>query len=266
MHGEITVDEKNLIAVKEAAQAVGYSRDYITRLAREQKIIAAQISRQWFVNLGSLQSFVEVVEIEKKARKNQLRAERQIERSLYEEQQKFLSDVQSQVVRFSPRSYIQSWSIIIAGLFLGVIINSVQFSYFSDGADQVAQLPTVNISDTTVIVEEISSLDSVDFSNEESLDREIVVVSKASKEIQEIPRGHGVLLIPELATAENSDNPTVNELFSDEIKVKEGRDKSGYVVPVYDNGQEGVVVPYVMIPIDTYSESINETLGKKHYE
>ncbi|MCA9365888.1 hypothetical protein KC723_03250, partial [Candidatus Kaiserbacteria bacterium] len=102
MYGEITTDEKNLIAVKEAAQAVGYSRDYITRLAREQKIIAAQISRQWFVNLGSLQSFVELVEIEKMARKNQLRAERQIERSLFEEQQKFLSDVQSQVVRFSP--------------------------------------------------------------------------------------------------------------------------------------------------------------------
>lgn len=262
MSGKNTVNKDRLVAVKEVALKVGYSRDYITRLAREQKITASQIGRQWFVDPDSLRSFVDFTEIEKKARKNQLRAERQLERSIYEEQQKLQEEIKAQVVRFSPGVYMKSWTIILAGLFLGVVIHSTQLSFLGAGSDQVAQLPTINISDTTVIVEEISTLTSSD----KNSDSEITIVNQASKEVQAIPQGHGVLLLPELASADDVENPTVDELFSDEIKVEEGSDRSGYVVPVYDDGQEGVAVPYVMIPVDTYDEAMKETLDKKHYE
>ena len=48
------IDGKKLQSIKSAAKLTSYSRDYITRLAREQKIVASFIERKWFIDIESL--------------------------------------------------------------------------------------------------------------------------------------------------------------------------------------------------------------------
>ncbi|KXJ99765.1 MAG: hypothetical protein UZ19_OD1000263 [Parcubacteria bacterium OLB19] len=57
MSTQIEINGAQLIPLKEAAKRIAYSRDYLAKLAREQKIVATQIGRQWFVDMYSLQTF-----------------------------------------------------------------------------------------------------------------------------------------------------------------------------------------------------------------
>lgn len=51
------------------ANKVSYSRDYITRLAREGKILATHVGRQWFVDLDSLNNYIDTTAKETEVRK-----------------------------------------------------------------------------------------------------------------------------------------------------------------------------------------------------
>lgn len=72
------------VSSKDAARSVGYTSDYIARLAREGKIISRREGIQWFVELGSLEMFLKAVERAREERKGQLREERRKEREHHE--------------------------------------------------------------------------------------------------------------------------------------------------------------------------------------
>jgi hypothetical protein len=65
-----------LIPAKEAAMHISYSADYISRLAREKKIVAEQRNRQWYVSLDSVKQFSLNQQAEQRARQQRLRRRR----------------------------------------------------------------------------------------------------------------------------------------------------------------------------------------------
>mgnify|MGYP005658346343 CR=1 FL=1 len=69
-----------MIPTRDAAKMVGYTSDYVGKLARENKIQAEQRGRQWFVDAESLKLFSLQAEAEKRERQAQLRQERLKER------------------------------------------------------------------------------------------------------------------------------------------------------------------------------------------
>jgi excisionase family DNA binding protein len=75
----VKINNVTLVPIKEAAATVSYSRDYVARLAREGKIVATQIGRQWYVDVISLQNFSTTAETLEAVRKLELRAERKRE-------------------------------------------------------------------------------------------------------------------------------------------------------------------------------------------
>ena len=76
MSSAVQLGSVQLIPVKEAAEFVPYSRDYVARLAREGKVAAVQIDRQWFVDVISLQNFFAHATIEESVRKRHLSSKR----------------------------------------------------------------------------------------------------------------------------------------------------------------------------------------------
>lgn len=80
MSAQLQVDGVSYLPLKEAARLSSYTRDYIARLAREGKIAATRIGRQWYVDPASLQEFVEQAELELSIRREHLRLVRQQER------------------------------------------------------------------------------------------------------------------------------------------------------------------------------------------
>jgi len=81
MNDHQSLDHKTYATSAELATRFSYSKDYISRLAREGKVNARQVGRQWLIEENSLQSFVASVEMEKKQRAAELRRERQQERT-----------------------------------------------------------------------------------------------------------------------------------------------------------------------------------------
>ena len=73
------VERPNFVSARTAAKRVGYSADYVGRLAREGKVVAKKAGRQWLVELDSVKLFTLEVEAEKRRRQNELKLERQQE-------------------------------------------------------------------------------------------------------------------------------------------------------------------------------------------
>lgn len=61
---------------KDAAQLVGYTCDYVARLAREGKVVAQKIDGQWWIDIDSLKLFTLQTEAHARERKAQLRQDR----------------------------------------------------------------------------------------------------------------------------------------------------------------------------------------------
>ena len=85
MSTTIKINGVTLVPIKDAATQISYTRDYVARLAREGKIVATQVGRQWFVDLTSLQNFSEEASAQEAARKLALRLERKLELHAKEE-------------------------------------------------------------------------------------------------------------------------------------------------------------------------------------
>ena len=84
MRDQLHINDQTFFVVRVAASKVSYSKDYITRLAREKKIRAVHISRQWYVDLDTLKQYEQIQIMETTARNRQLKLQRKIELGLRE--------------------------------------------------------------------------------------------------------------------------------------------------------------------------------------
>lgn len=84
MNDELHINGQTFCVVRVAANQVAYSKDYITRLAREQKIRAVRIGRNWYVDVAALAQYAEVQKLETEAHNRQLQHQRKLEFDLRE--------------------------------------------------------------------------------------------------------------------------------------------------------------------------------------
>jgi len=82
MADSIYINERKYIAVKQASEIFGYSRDHITRLAKNKKVLAFQVTRRWFVSEASIENYFQEQKIEAQTRQAHLSSQRQLELSV----------------------------------------------------------------------------------------------------------------------------------------------------------------------------------------
>jgi hypothetical protein len=73
---------RHVAAGKLAAES-GYGRDYISRLARQRRIVGYQLGRQWYIQEKSFQDFLNAQEVLRQQRRLRLIAERRFERTSF---------------------------------------------------------------------------------------------------------------------------------------------------------------------------------------
>jgi hypothetical protein len=236
MSSAIEIDGKKLLPIKEVVTKVSYSRDYVTRLAREGKIIASHIGRQWFVDLDSLISYNESANAEQEIRKKQLSEERKKEQAAH------LAILEKREInhareKFVPmKAAIASFMVAAFGLMGGWSIYNLStgeagLSFFPESEVRVidAQSNLASASKSTP-TEAAPFVASSTFS-----------INKISDEVSE-----GILLLPE-----GSLNATVTDLFSDEAQVLTNGEGVQVVVRVDENGRPvGNVIPFVKVPVN----------------
>src|SRR3989344_6161189 len=79
MSDAIFFDGKKYISANEASLSAGFTRDYIARLCRDGKVRGRRIGKNWYVEGGSLQSFLVGQEYAKSLRSESLSHERRLE-------------------------------------------------------------------------------------------------------------------------------------------------------------------------------------------
>ncbi|MEZ4195126.1 MAG: helix-turn-helix domain-containing protein [Candidatus Paceibacterota bacterium] len=261
MSTSIEIDGVNLIPVKEATSLVSYSKDYISRLAREGKIVASQVGRQWFVDAVSLKNFADSASLQEEARKGELRAERKRE---LQAQEKFhnLENFSSSISR---RHRVEALGVSVATLCLGLVVGvSVYTSSLfalptSSAPDSVAFVssplklekladPAVNDS-VPVVVSEPS--DIAIFS---SVEKYPVFETVSETRILEgdVP---GILLFAQ--AGELHDPASVEALFSDAVKVNFTSDNTGTVSFEKEKGNT-TEVPFVTVPSQVEHDGLSE--------
>lgn len=127
----LEINGEQFLPAKIAATQVGYTGDYVTRLAREEKIFASKVGRQWFVSVRSLDEFVSTAEAEKEKWREALRSERKEglrkPHEVFRKKTKPDEVPKEQVIATkelpihegAPRALVQTLAILLFGFFVG---------------------------------------------------------------------------------------------------------------------------------------------------
>jgi hypothetical protein len=236
MASQILIDGKTLLPIRDAINDVSYSRDYVTRLAREGKIAASLVGRQWFVDAHSLKNYEQQSLLESELRKTQLSEERKAEQLFHKTKADQENAVSTSSSTVHSRAVLMAGVVLCLGLVSGVLGQSflsgefVPMTKVTDGQSFQAAVNASSFEENTMLLEDTHS---VVFSSKE-------VHSMISAE-------SGILVIP--STGEI--NPT--EVFSDEVIILTA--SSGVQSAVLVSEDENVSprpVPFVVVPVNAF--------------
>lgn len=220
--------DTEIISVKVAATLVPYSRDYIARIAREGKIVAVQIDRQWFVERTALINFYEQALIEESVRKQHLSLKRKLELQIKERHQDRLQILAEKRMTGSVQAALLTAFILFGGistacLFLGNFSSSSIASVISS---QTQTLPAIDIQAQPFIL--------VDY-----LDAPADVLETTKP----LSLDGGIVLLPSNTTKMNNE---IADFFSDDVEINMTSTSSG-MISTEQNGIK-TELPFVRIP------------------
>jgi hypothetical protein len=251
MTSSLDIDGKKMLSIKSVSTLTGYSRDYITRLAREQKIIASQLGRNWFVDLDSLQHYSATIEIEQQARQQQLSIERKQELKLKELLEKKELEQAQLKHRLARRSKILAAAVLFLGLSSGLVIERVPFVSIQLH-HQVASVPFIQWFRGDVDIATAAEKREILAT---PAGAEVVNFSHESFRLSTMAQpADGVLLLPS-ATSGTSSLTDVKKLFSDDVRILKGQDGEQYVAQVNTKGEVVRKIPFVVVPVSTRKTS-----------
>jgi hypothetical protein len=221
-----------MLPIKEAVTFVSYSKDYITRLARERKILATHINRQWFVDVDSLKNYEEVSSLEQDLRKKQLSETRKHEQKVREvvASKKEVRDKKEKT--FHARALVATCFVLGFGLLSGWTANFLVTN---------SEPSLASVSDS--VSDKLASLDAMD-----SISTEFKIETPSTKNVRVISDGveSGVILFPH-----GSVTTEPAEMFSDEVQVLTAENGTQMVVRVDATGRPvGNVIPFVTVPVN----------------
>ncbi len=238
MNSVLEINGKKLHAISDAVSAVSYSRDHITRLARERKILATLIGKQWYVDLDSLKNYEQVAKLEQQVRTERLSAERKRELTVKQAVASVAKrhDIRVKQARTSARMVASA--ICLTGLLSGVWLHAVGVSQFAAAAKYFSVTSTVTTGEVVPPVTPV-------FFNEDS-----VAAYQGGQDVTPVTQfataSTGVFLLPEHST---TTEPT--ELFSDPVAVVETATGQAFVKVDANGVPYGEEIPFVVVPVPT---------------
>lgn len=253
MSQHVTINGKKFEPSASLAREFGYSMDYVSRLAREGKIEATRVGRQWFVEALSLKQFVNEISKQKQINREQLREQRKQELNIHESQkissavsevspQKAASSMLIDVSQKNIRNRIDTMAtivgsglVMIAGLLFSAIINPGDFyQTFAHFEDQyfTGFIPSLKNSDVTA-----GALGSLT-KNSESAPAPVAQDNSI--------HSTGIVVFDEYTT--DVELERIQNSFSDEVEVGFESGNTGVITPVFSNSK-GDEYQFLMVPV-----------------
>jgi hypothetical protein len=249
------------ISSKDAAKRVGYTSDYIARLAREGKIVSRREGVQWLVELASLEMFLKAVEQAREERKAALREERRRERAHHATGVVAQSAAPQARVATGATARVSLTSVATASSTGALAVDDAFPSAIRAHALAAGSL----VSGLALAVVLVYGSTAVPVSTQTaSLMDSFMHLARATwnfalpwqtKELAQVPTGteqdltqRGIVVLPR----DNEDARTVTqvqEAFSDDVIVRLDEDRTtGTIVPVFKDGV-GDEYQFVIVPV-----------------
>ncbi len=235
MSSGLQVDGVSYLPLKEAAALVSYTRDYVARLAREGKIVATRVGRQWLVDPVSLQLFAEQAELEADIRREQLRQLRQREREAAAVQQLQHAELRRHMCTAPRRALAFTLAALACALIGGLAGHSVGLPTML--TSQLIQRAEVRMAVTPVSIPASSAvMETVP----ETVHVPTVTIMPLSG-----ADGLGVLLLSQDGLVQTAED--VAALFSDPITIT--RTEDGLATISLEETPEHMGLPVVFLPV-----------------
>ena len=221
-----------LLPVKEAAEFVPYSRDYVARLAREGKVVATQIDRQWFVDVTSLQNFFTHATIEESVRKRHLSLARKRDLEVREDYRTRLAAIAEKRNATKRAALVQTALVLFCGLSVGGILTVMDFARTPQSVVSSVESLTRDTSADAAVVKSVTEVKEFPGVNNS------VTETDTSMDVSQ-----GIVMLPN-ATSSSS---TVEGFFSDPVTVEMTSSTTGTI----RNGVSQKTMPFVRVPAGT---------------
>jgi len=250
MSALIKINGIELVPLKAAALKVGYSRDYVARLAREGKIVAMQMGRNWSVDLDSLVHFSKEAEVQESLRKLDLSAERKSELVVKEK----LLSLKERLVKKSIHHRRDAYAVTCATLALGFIVGASVYTaasfYKYPGTGDIAGSGLITLereSESQVMLGASSFVEPRVAPAPEVVTTVLEqAVFQGSADVRALTsEAEGILLLAQNYLA--SGDGTEAAFFSDPVAITYTGENSGVVKYTQVNG-EIAQYPFVMVP------------------
>ncbi len=261
MSTQLEINGVAFFPIKEAAKVVSYSRDYVAKLAREEKIVASQIGRQWYVDILSLKNFAEAALLEQEVRKQKLSDERKREQALKSQvaTMRTLTVKKRRVAKL--RTKVAAMAVLMVGVAFGAGVNYFENTTLKISSDTavarlgVAVPADVSFSETgalPVVRNEAAPLPAAQpmpTALYTTTANQPVFVEESSLATSTLSEASGIFLLAK--DAEVKDVASIAQLFSDPVRV-EVEDGVG-VVTYTDVQGEDTQYQFVTIPKEANS-------------
>lgn len=253
---KILEDNTKFIDARTAGKLVGYSSDYVTRLAREGKIHAVQTGRQWLVDPESLKFFTLTVQAQKRERAKQIREERRAELVAANFVEPISADVTEETVLKNPLQQIALAQTVAIAACLFITFHLVWFSLesrlnFSSlalGANVITEQLKASIFQP--LKNYSTEVASVVFSQETEVQNEPPLESSQSDSTTRTFEG---IVIIEDSPQAPTEIDSIRESFSDEVSVEFDGVDSGVLKPVFKN-QSNESYRFLLTPVKNQGE------------
>lgn len=243
MSSSVTINGKMYMPSTMLSASYGYTSDYISKLAREEKVLGTQIGRTWFVEPESLKLFLHQVEVNKQIRKEELSRQRKLEQVASKvpvEIPKVLPQKESRQTRslsLAVSAIAQASLILFCGIFAGSLFwtasqNGVGVSEFVSSAHETASFM-------------LASLDPIRSRNAQPVSvaaTEAAFVdernsSKQAEIFADLPQFPDRLAT---TSASSTGSAGVSVSFSDEVNLVKDSDGQVMVEPVFANASGSI--------------------------
>jgi uncharacterized membrane protein len=237
-----TEKSRDLIPVKIASELVPYSRDYITRLARDSRVTAIQIDRQWFVDRTSLLNFHAHSEIEDSVRSRRLSQLRKSELEARIAHEARLEVIAKNLFDRRRHTLAQTVLILVCGVGTGVLMLSA-LNATDPNADFVTA--AVSQSDWSRSTTSVTHTLSKPFWFEKT---------SVSESTEKMALSGGIVLLPVSATNTN----VATDFFSDTVTVE----MTSSVTGVIRNGETEML--FVQVPNSAEASQLPNIVSRDH--
>jgi len=241
MGAHVEIGNKKLSSIREASSQVSYSRDYVTRLAREGKIFASQIGRQWYVDLESLKNYAEISRIEADIRKAHLSEKRKQEHIFLTAKEQHETTRAKTANASQTKAVAAAGSVLAVGLLAGVFGYSMLMAPNNFDA-AISQTTATNQYSQTAANANAKAVMNTSASDTATAHLGANVEFSAVETTSSI--SEGILVLP---VGDNDDPAAV---FSDEVRIRTATSGMQTAVLVDVNGVESdQEIPFVLVPV-----------------